>query len=302
MKKQMMTRAAALLLAVTALLALSACGGSGSGGGIFHPSTASDLPTPDPETGEIDWSKVETETSAQPDDLLARIRERGTLIIATEGDWSPWTYHDENDVLTGFDVELGTLIAERFGVTPEFQETDWDSILAGVDAGRFDIACNGVDWTEERAEKYTFSEPYVYMQEVLVVRGDNEDIHGIEDLAGRTTANSPNSTYAQEAEQAGAEVLYVNTLLETLQAVEQGRADATINARASIMDYLEMHPDANLKIVYEAEGTSVCIPARKDADSERLIAAVNEVLAELRASGRLAELSETYFGADLTER
>ena len=61
---------------------------------------------------------------AEEGDLLARIQERGTLIIATEGNWSPWTYHDENDVLTGLDIEIGTLIAHGLGVEPEFQETD----------------------------------------------------------------------------------------------------------------------------------------------------------------------------------
>ena len=49
-------------------------------------------------------------------DLLARIQQRGSLIIATEGNWSPWTYHDENDVLTGFDIEIGALIAKGLGV------------------------------------------------------------------------------------------------------------------------------------------------------------------------------------------
>ena len=67
-------------------------------------------------------------------DLLARIQERGKLIIATEGNWSPWTYHDENDVLTGFDIEIGARIAKGLGVEPEYMETAWDAILAGVDS------------------------------------------------------------------------------------------------------------------------------------------------------------------------
>ena len=92
-------------------------------------------------------------------DLLARVQERGSLIIATEGNWSPWTYHDENDVLTGFDVEIGALLAAGLGVEPAYREVAWDAILAGVDTGVFDIACNGVDYTEERAEKYDFPIP-----------------------------------------------------------------------------------------------------------------------------------------------
>ena len=77
---------------------------------------------------------------AEETDLLAQIQERGYIIIATEGDWAPYTYHDENNVLMGYDVEIGQAIADALGVEARFQETDWDSILAGVEGGRFDIA------------------------------------------------------------------------------------------------------------------------------------------------------------------
>ncbi len=233
-------------------------------------------------------------------DLLARVQERGSLIIATEGNWSPWTYHDETDVLTGFDIEIGALIAESIGVQAVFRETEWSSILAGVDTGVFDIACNGVGYTEERAEKYDFSEPYVYTEVVLVVRGDNDDIHNLEDLAGKVTSNSPNSTYAMLAESKGASVVYVDTLGETLAMVIQGRAAATLNARGSIEDYLSEHPDANIKIVYSAPGEPVCYPVRKGADSASLLAAVNGALAKAREDGTLAALSMKYFGVDWT--
>ena len=237
---------------------------------------------------------------AQPD-LLARIKERGTLIIATEGNWSPWTYHDENDVLTGFDIEIGALIAKGLGVEPQYMETDWASILAGVDTGRFDIACNGVDYTEERAEKYSFSDPYVYTEIVLAVKDTNEDIKTLEDLKGRTTSNSPNSTYALRAEQMGASVVYVDTLGETMSMVAQGRVDATINAKASIEDYLAEQPDANIKIVEVLkEGEPVAYPVRKGAETETLLAAINDILDAARADGTLGAISEKYLGVDLT--
>lgn len=233
-------------------------------------------------------------------DLLARIQERGKLIIATEGNWSPWTYHDETDALTGFDIEIGALIAKGLGVEPEYMETAWDAILAGVDSGRFDIACNGVDYTEERAQKYDFSDPYVYTEIVLVVRGDNDSIQSFEDLKGKKTSNSPNSTYAERAEKLGASVTYVDTLGETLEMVLQGRVDATINAKGSVEDYLSEHPDANIKIVVTAPGDPVCYPVRKGEDSASLLAAINEILAQAREDGTLAALSQKYFNADLT--
>lgn len=268
----------ALMLGISLAVVLTACGGR-----------TADRPTP-------------SDTVSEHPSLLEQIRNRGKIVIATEGDWSPWTYHDEQDRLTGLDVELGMLIAEKLGVEAEFQETDWDSILAGVDAGRFDIACNGVNASPERAEKYNFSTPYVYTREVLVVRKDNEDIHSIEDLEGRSTANSPNSVYAQLAEEAGAEVTYVNTLAETIQALEQGRVDATLNTKGSIADYLREHPEADIKVVYETEGVPVSIPTRKDAASESLTAEIDKILEDLRQSGALSELSVKYFGADLTQK
>jgi cystine transport system substrate-binding protein len=106
-------------------------------------------------------------------DMLARIREKGKLTIATEGDWPPWTYHGDDNALTGFDVEIGGLIAKGLGVEPDYQEAAWDSLLAGLESGRFDIVCNGVDYTADRAEKYAFSDPYVYTEIVLVVAKDN---------------------------------------------------------------------------------------------------------------------------------
>ena len=237
---------------------------------------------------------------AEEADVLAKIREKGTLTIAMEGVWQPWTYHDETGALTGFDVEVGALIAEGLGVQPEYVETAWDDILAGVDSGRFDIACNGVGFTEKRAESYNFSDIYVYTQMVLVVRDDNEDIQSIEDLNGRKTANSPNSTYADTALAAGAEVVYVDTLGETMEMLQQGRVDATLNAKDSVDAYLAEHPEAKIKVVLSVAGEPVAIPMQKGEQTETLKAEIDRILEEARQNGKLAELSQKYFGRDLT--
>ena len=235
----------------------------------------------------------------QPD-LLARIQEKGYITIATEGDWAPWTYQEDGE-LVGLDIDIGKLIAEGLGVEAQFVQTDWDSILAGVDSGRFDIACNGVGYTEKRAEKYNFSTPYVYTHKVLVVRSDNEDILTVDDLQGKNTANSPGSTYAELAESYGATVTYASTLADTIQLLVQKRVDATINAQVSINDYLTQQPEAPIKVVQVLEGDPVAFPMTKGEDSESLVAAVNEILEKARQDGTLAEISIKYFGLDLTQ-
>lgn len=234
-------------------------------------------------------------------DRLEAVRQRGTLIVAMEGAWSPWTYHDDTDTLVGYDVEVSRAIAEYIGVEPEYVEGEWDGLFAGLEAGRYDIVCNGVEVTEERTKSYDFSEPYAYIHTALAVRSDNTDITSFEDLAGKTTANSIASTYMTLAESYGAEVLGVDTLDETIQMLLAGRVDATLNADVSFYDYLNVHPDAGFKIVAQTEDAShVCIPVKKGGESDSLLAAINEAIEALRADGTLTEISERYFGSDIS--
>ena len=234
-------------------------------------------------------------------DQLAAIQASGKLIVALEGAWQPWSYHDESDTLVGYDVEVSRAIAEKLGVEPEYVESDWDSLFAGLDAGRFDMVCNGVEVTDERALTYDFTTPYGYIHTALAVRKDNDEIKTFEDLKGRTTANSLASTYMELAESYGATVQGIDTLEETIQLLTAGRIDATLNADVSFYDYLNVHPDATFKIVAQTEDAShVAIPLRKGDNSATLLEAVNNAIDELRADGTLKDLSEKYFGQDIS--
>ena len=234
-------------------------------------------------------------------DQLAAIQASGKLIVALEGAWQPWSYHDESDTLVGYDVEVSRAIAEKLGVEPEYVESDWDSLFAGLDAGRFDMVCNGVEVTDERALTYDFTTPSGYIHTALAVRKDNDEIKTFEDLKGKTTANSLASTYMELAESYGATVQGIDTLEETIQLLAAGRIDATLNADVSFYDYLNVHPDADFKIVAQTEDAShVAIPLRKGDNSATLLEAVNNAIDELRADGTLKELSEKYFGQDIS--
>ncbi|MDY3279592.1 MAG: transporter substrate-binding domain-containing protein [Eubacteriales bacterium] len=236
------------------------------------------------------------------DDLLSQIQKKGEIVVATEGAWAPWTYHDEDGTLVGFDVEVAQAIAKKLGVEAKFVETEWDGIFAGLDGGRYDIAANGVEVTPERAEKYHFTTPYGYIRTALIVRGDNDSIQTFEDLKGKHTANSIASTYMTLAESYGATAAGVDTLDQTIQMVLSGRADATLNAEVSFYDYMRVHPEANLKVVaLTEEASQVAIPVRKDADCESLLDAISKAIEELDAEGELSRISEKYFGKDITK-
>ena len=128
-----------------------------------------------------------------------------------------------------------------------------------------------------------------------------EDIKSFEDLAGKTTANSPASTYMELAESYGATVQGIDTLEETIQLLTAGRIDATLNADVSFYDYLNVHPDADFKLVaFTEEASHVAIPLRKGDETATLLEAINNAIEELRADGTLSELGEKYFGQDIS--
>ncbi len=239
-------------------------------------------------------------TSSSEDTSLADVQAAGVLRIGLEGDWQPFSYHDEDDNLVGYDVEVATAIAEKLGVEADITEAAWDGLLTGLETGVYDVVVNGVDVTEEREATFDFSDAYAYDHIDLVTLETNDTITTFEDLDGLKTANSTGSTYADLGEFYGATVSNVPTLAETMELVLNGTVDATINADTSVQDYLNTTGETRLQVIAQTEDvTTYAIPMKKG--STTLQTAINEAIAELKADGTLSTLSIKYFGADLTE-
>ena len=235
-------------------------------------------------------------------DRLDEIKERGYLIVGTEGTWSPYTYHDEDDNLVGFDVEVAKLIADYIGVDVQYSETVWSSIFASLDAGKIDMVVNEVSYSEERAEKYDFSTPYTYSQKAILVPADNTDINSLADIAGKIAANDATSSIGQLALDSGATLDPVGEMAQSISEILSGRADLTLNNTVAFTDYLKQHPESEDKvriIVATDPAPSGYIPVMKGND--KLLAAINEALDKAREDGTLSELSLKYFGVDITK-
>lgn len=230
---------------------------------------------------------------------LDAIKSAGVLKIGTEGTYAPFTYHDADGKLVGFDVEIGEAVAQRLGVKPEFVEGKWDGLIAGLDVKRYDTVINQVGITEERKAKFDFSDPYIASKAALIVREDNADIKGFADLAGKKAAQSLTSTYGKTAESAGAELIGTDGFDQSVALVVQGRADATINDSLSFLDFKKKQPNAPVKIVATQDDAAYSGIIVRKGDPE-LVAAINQALTDIKADGTYQRISEKYFGQDVS--
>jgi len=278
--KNVKTRIALISLVAATALALSACA-----------------------PAEPDLTPSGGNPAAGADTSLADVQAAGKLVIGTEGTYKPFTFHEDGTGdITGYDVEIIQAVAEKLGVEAEFAETQWDAIFAGLDAGRFDLIANQVSITDERLAKYDFSEPYTVSPGVVIVAAGNTDIASLADLEGKTTAQSLSSNWYTLAEDSGAKVEAVEGWAQAIALLEQGRIDATLNDKLTFLDYVTSKPDAAAKLKVAAEtddpSTNAFVVAK---GSTTLVDAINEALEELRADGTLAEISEKYFGEDVSQ-
>ncbi len=221
------------------------------------------------------------------------------LRVGTEGTYSPFTFHDADGELTGYDVEVVTAVADELGLEVEFSETTWDSIFAGLEANRYDVIANQVTVNDERAAKYDFSTPYTVSTGVAVVAADDDAVTSIDDVAGLTAAQSATSNWSQVATDAGATVEAVEGFTQAVALLKQGRIDVTFNDDLAVLDYLKQSGDTSVKIAFETGDTvEQAFALRKGSD---LTARIDEALATLRADGTLAEISEKWFGEDVSQ-
>lgn len=243
-------------------------------------------------------SDGDEKTAADP---VAALKESGVLKVGTEGTYAPFTFHDPTSgELTGYDVEVITAVAEKLGVKPEFSETKWDSIFAGLEAKRYDVVANEVTINDERAAKYDLSDPYSVSVPVVIVPADDTELTDVAGFEGRTAAQTATSNWGALARDNGAKVEPIDGFTEAVSAVRDGRVDFTVNDNLAALEYLTSTGDTSVKIAFEIPEEKVvqAFALRKDSG---LVAEINKALGELAADGTLASIGEKYFGTDISK-
>lgn len=234
------------------------------------------------------------------DDGKLKTVEDGKLIMATNAEFPPYEFYDGEKVV-GIDAEVAALIAEKLGLTLEIKDVDFDSIIPGVQQGKYDMGMAGMTVSEERQKKVNFSSSYAKGVQVVIVP-ENTDIKSLDDITGKKIGVQQGTTgdiYASDTPENGgygedAVVRYQNGAL-AVEGLKGGKVDCVIIDNEPAKAYVAANEGlAILETEYANEDYAICFAKDNDA----LQKAVNDALEALIADGSVQKVVDKYIKAD----
>lgn len=307
-----MRKFAAILLAALMMVSAAACS-TGSGTSIAADAASTADGASSEETA--DNSEAESTTgddSAAADDSWDKIVEKGEIVLGMDDAFPPMGYTDTTTgEIIGFDVDVATEVFSRLGVELKLQPIEWSTKEMELDGGNVDLLWNGYSYTEERAEKQTLSDAYMKNNQVILVKEDSS-YQSLADLAGKSLGVQSDSSAesALESEEATefreslGEIVPIDDYSKAILEIQNGLIEAIAIDEVVARFYLTNDPGA-YRILEKEDGTveslaveDYVIGFRKG--DQALCDKVNETLKEMKADGTLAEISEKWFGEDVT--
>ena len=303
-----MRKFAAILLAALMMVSAAACStGSGTSSAADAASTADGASSEE----TADNSEAESTTgddSAAADDSWDKIVEKGEIVLGMDDAFPPMGYTDTTTgEIIGFDVDVATEVFSRLGVELKLQPIEWSTKEMELDGGNVDLLWNGYSYTEERAEKQTLSDAYMKNNQVILVKEDSS-YQSLADLAGKSLGVQSDSSAesALESEEATefreslGEIVPIDDYSKAILEIQNGLIEAIAIDEVVARFYLGAY-----RILEKEDGTveslaveDYVIGFRKG--DQALCDKVNETLKEMKADGTLAEISEKWFGEDVT--
>ena len=239
--------------------------------------------------------------TAHAEDLLDQVKARGTLRIGCEGTFPPFDSKAANGDLVGFDVDIAKAVAAKLGVKPEFVTTEWSGIIAGLQAGKFDVIVNQVGITPERQKVLDFSPGYTFSGAELIQRkNDDRSFKSLEDLKGHKLGVGLGTNYMDMAKSVpGIDVKTYPGAPEYLSDLAAGRIDAALNDRLMVA-YLLKNSQLPLRSgAMVGSGNPSGIPFKKG--NPKFAKAIDDAMTQLEADGTFAKISDKWFGIDVTK-
>jgi polar amino acid transport system substrate-binding protein len=304
----MKERSLVALLATFFLVVACSTGGGATGTPASPGETMGETPT------EVATAPA---PGGDPNDLLAIVKARGTIRMSTDPQYPPQSELTPEGTYEGFDIDVGTEIANRLGVEIAFETPDWDVLTAGSWSERWDFSVGSMTITSEREKVLTFTEPY-YFTPAQMAASTSSGITTLDGLAGKTICVGEATTYLQwldgtldfgtETPQTdppeGATATTLDTDRLCAEAWKAGRSE--FEGWLSSSTTVEQAIEEGLPLVAVGdpvffEPLAVAVDKSGPPHAE-FIAEVDRILDEMRTDGTLKELSEKWFDKDLTEK
>lgn len=251
-----------------------------------------------------------TESAVSADSDWSYIADKGSMVIGITY-FEPMNYMDENGKLTGFETEFATAVCEELGVTPDFQEIEWESKELELNSKSIDCIWNGLTITDERKENMSLSTPYMENKQVMVVKAENvEKFSTAEGVAGATVvaeAGSAGEEVAAGTDSAPADEFFADTTFipvdsqaKALLEVKSGTADiAVIDYVMSIGTLRDGSDYGDLSVVDSQSFAPEQYGIAFRKGSTETVTKVNEAIKKLADDGKLAEIADKYNLKDL---
>lgn len=221
------------------------------------------------------------------------------LVIASDASFPPMEFVDEAKKIVGFDIDLINAIAKDQKLEVEVKNTAWDGIFAGLEAGQYDAILSSVTVTDERKQKYDFSEAYFDANQGIVVRADDSTIKTEKDLSGKTVGVQIETTGAIAVRKiAGAKVKQFDTPDLAMLDLMNKNVDAVVVDTPVAAGYALQSAQfkGKLKIASEIVTNEVYGLTVKKGDPKKLLPLFNAGLKNLKASGEYKKIYEKWIG------
>ncbi|MBR2047467.1 MAG: transporter substrate-binding domain-containing protein [Oscillospiraceae bacterium] len=222
---------------------------------------------------------------------VADIQKAGKLTIATSPDFPPFEYLDENGQPTGIEIEIMELICQELGVELVIEQMNFDSVLPGVQAGKYDVGVSGISVTPDREKNTLFTDPYCLAAQAIVVL-NGSPITCKADLEGKTIAVQSGTTAEAYALENGYTFNPYAANTDAQEALLAGKVDAWVIDDLTAAEMVALYNEANpgaLVVLGEAMTTEPYAFAFKQGNDE-LVNAINEIINKLVADGTVAEI------------
>ena len=267
------------MLALAALLALAGCS---NGQNETNESASTDT----------------TKTSEAADNNGAAVDDDNVLRIGTEGAYAPFNYTNADGTLGGFDVEIANAICDDLQMTCEIIAQDWDGIIPGLKAGKYDAIVAAMSVTPERAKQVAFTDPYFSNALVFLAKKDSSfDPANSSDIDAHSIAAQRSTISSQWLENAypKADMKLYDTLSNAFLDLGAGRVDAMISDKLPALEWLGSPSGNNYAIKGDEIDINDNFAIAVRPDDEALQAKINKSLANLKSNGTYDKINQKYF-------